>query len=149
MISEGCWFLWKTILKIHLQFSLGLVQSYKIWKKMVWPDQMLWNTSSCQRGVKLRSRKNSLEPNFWHSVISMQTYLLVTSGAGGNWTRCQGDLVQWRIQDFPKGCANPREWCANLFFGKIFAKNCITWKNMDGGGGGFGGLIPWIDQCGA
>ena len=36
--------------------------------------------------------------------------------------------VQWRIQDFPDGNANPWFWSENLLFGKIFAENDTKMK---------------------
>ena len=42
--------------------------------------------------------------------------------------------IQWRIQDFPEGGANPWDWGKNLLFGKIFAENCMKMKDNQGGG---------------
>ena len=50
-------------------------------------------------------------------------------------------MDQWLIQDYPDGQgSNPWVWGKNLFFGKVFAENCMKMKES---------LAPlWIRQCG-
>ena len=45
--------------------------------------------------------------------------------------------MQWGIQDFSEGCGN-------LLFGYIFTNQCVKWKDLDQGGGGWGhaSLVP-------
>ena len=43
--------------------------------------------------------------------------------------------VQWWIQDFPEGGANPQSGCANLLFRKFFAENCMKMKEFGPRGG--------------
>ena len=59
-------------------------------------------------------------------------YIIVTIQVQFCWTRLLNKTnitrvhtYQWRIQDFPKGNANPGGGGANLLFGLISAKNCM------------------------
>ena len=52
-------------------------------------------------------------------------------------------LVQWRIQDFLRGSANPREGCADLLFvgAEVLGKNCMNMSEF-GSIGGTSSLAP-------
>ena len=49
--------------------------------------------------------------------------------------------LQWRIQGFPRGGANPQGGGANLLSGQKFSKNCMKMKEFGLGGGG--DARPW------
>ena len=43
---------------------------------------------------------------------------------------CVIQLLQWRIQDFSEGGANPQGGDANLLLGQIFPENCMKMKEI-------------------
>ena len=48
--------------------------------------------------------------------------------------------IQWRIQYFPEGGANP--WGKNLLFDKTFAENCMKMKDIEPKGRECASLAP-------
>ena len=39
-------------------------------------------------------------------------------------------VLQWQIQDFPDGGANPGVWSENLLLDNIFVENCMKMKEI-------------------
>ena len=72
-----------------------------------------WRTNFSHSKVKRNERKKG---------VTMEKYSY-------SWNRWKWRR-QWRIQDFPEGCANCKGGGTNLLFWSIFLKNCMKMKTI-------------------